>query len=232
MPCLNISGAPDGISHLASISHRSFSESVSDANGRIEVAKDMALERASDPARSYGDGPNMDLKERQLVSSQSTITTEQKSPIGARLWQKKLLYWSGFMKKTIFGDMIVRSTQKLLQFTGTENISDWIEEEQSESQTSIIVRPAPWLIMLGIKYGLQWNFQQSSIEGWKYTLRPFCPVAKDAPIFRFCEEGNLSAVRQLLCNGEASARDTAPDGCTPLHVRVYTSHSQLLARSD
>lgn len=235
MSCLSINEASNGNPHHASIWCRDFSESASNATGRIEAVKSVTFERASDAAdraHSNGEGLHMDPEERQLVSSQATITTDQRSSIGAKLWKKKQLSESYMIKQSIFGNISVRSTQQLLQFADTENVPDWIEEDQFESQTSIIIRPAPWLMMLGIKYGFHWDFQKCAIQGWKHTLRSFYPVCHDAPIFRFCSEGNLSAVRQLLSNGEASARDTDPRGCTPLHVRTYTSHSQLLARLD
>ena len=57
-------------------------------------------------------------------------------------------------------------------------------------------------------------------------LDTFRPVPDDAPIFKFCTEGLLSAVRRLLIEGQASVRDTDSRGRTALHVsRVYTYRS-------
>ena len=103
----------------------------------------------------------------------------------------------------------------------TDNREEWTGDNQSESQTSITVRPAAWLMRLGIKYGLHLDFQKCATQGWKYALRSFCPIRDDAPIFQFCSEGNLSAVRYLLSHGKASVRDTDSQGVTPLHVSFH-----------
>ena len=96
--------------------------------------------------------------------------------------------------------------------------SPYREQDQYEYKTSYIIYPAPWLIRLGFQYGLYLGFLSSSTQGWKNTLKTFCPVPDDALIFEFCRQGNLPAVRHLLSGGHASVKDTDSQGYTPLHV--------------
>ena len=68
-----------------SVSWSGSSECTSDANRRNEVAKDVAFETASEAAEHvYSElkRSHMDLEERQRVSSQRTITADQRSLIG------------------------------------------------------------------------------------------------------------------------------------------------------
>lgn len=92
------------------------------------------------------------------------------------------------------------------------------EQDQYEYRTSYTISPAPWLIRLGIRYGLHLGFLSSSTHGWKNTLQTFCPVPDNALIFDFCRQGNVPAVSSLLSGGHASVRDTNSQGYTPLHV--------------
>lgn len=94
------------------------------------------------------------------------------------------------------------------------------EQDQCEYRTSYTISPAPWLIRLGIHYGLHLGFLSSSTHGWKNTLQTFCPVPDNALIFDFCRQGNVPAVRSLLSGGHASVRDTNSQGYTPLHVSL------------
>ena len=136
------------------------------------------------------------------------------------LWTTQLLYRNDSTIKTFFGEIQIGSVTSLLKWA-TSN-TQWDEEslgdEPTEHQTSITVRPVAWLSFLRMTYGFYLDIVSSAIQGWTHTLRPFCLVPRDAPIFDFCIEGNLSAVKYLISRGEASANDTSPTGWTPLHV--------------
>lgn len=215
MSCHSIGRASIGHSHHASISYHGFAESVSGVRGRIDVAEDVAFERVSD-ATNCAPLTHMRLEEQESVSSPTEIWTDQTSlaRARARLWKKALLYQSRTIQDTFLGYISVRSAQKRLQWAGTESMADRTGDDQCESETWITVRPASWLMTLGIKYGLHLNLQRHAFQGWRHSLRSFCLVRDDAPIFEFCKKGNVSGVRQLLCNGEASVGDTNSQGET------------------
>ena len=90
--------------------------------------------------------------------------------------------------------------------------------ETHEYETTYTVYPTAWLIRLGVRLGLRLTNLSSSIRGWKYTLETFRPVPDSALIFRLCKSGNVTAVRKLLAEGNASVKDTDSFGYTPLHV--------------
>ena len=69
---------------------------------------------------------------------------------------------------------------------------------------------------LGISYGVQ--ITSRSTAGWQYSLNIFRTVPENSPIFEFCRDGNLSAVRTLLTTRNASPWDRDPMGRTPLWV--------------
>ena len=93
-------------------------------------------------------------------------------------------------------------------------------QDQYEHKMSYTIYPAPWLVRLGVHYGLHFGVLSSPTQGWKNTINTFCPVPDDALIFEFCRQGNVPAVRNLLSAGHASVRDTDSRGYTPLHVSV------------
>lgn len=76
--------------------------------------------------------------------------------------------------------------------------------------------PPRLLNKFGVSYGMQ--ITARSTAGWQYSLSIFRAVPENAPIFEFCRDGNLSAVRTLLATGNASPWDRDPTGRTPLWV--------------
>ena len=131
---------------------------------------------------------------------------------------KRTLRESGSVIEAFLGTIRAKSTTYLQTSRQTGDLVPHHEQDQYESKTSYIIHPASWLINLGINYGLHLGFLSSSAQGWKSTLKTFCPVPDDALIFVFCRQGNVPAVRDLLSGGYASIRDTDSWGYTPLHV--------------
>jgi hypothetical protein len=78
--------------------------------------------------------------------------------------------------------------------------------------------PSWWLTKVGMKYGVEANLFATA-TGWQFNFNPIRAVPDDSPIFNACRKGNLSTVRFLLSEGDASVRDTNSKGWTPLHVR-------------
>jgi len=116
------------------------------------------------------------------------------------------------------GTIRAESSTMLQTSRETDGPTPCCEENQYEHTTSYTIYPATWLIRLGFHCGLRLGFLSSSTQGWKNTMKTFCPVPDDALIFEFSKEGNLPAVRSLLSGGHASVGDTDSRGCTPLHV--------------
>ena len=133
---------------------------------------------------------------------------------------KRTLRETGSVIEAFLGTIRATSTTYLQTSRPTGDLVPHHEQDQYESRTSYIIHPASWLINLGINYGLHLGFLSSSAQGWKSTLKTFCPVPDDALIFEFCRQGNVPAVRDLLSRGYASVRDTDCGGNTPLHVSL------------
>ena len=118
------------------------------------------------------------------------------------------------------GTIRAESKTQLQTLKETNDLTPYYEQDQYEHETSYTIYPATWLIRIGIHHGLRLKFLSSSTQGWKTSLKAFCPVPDNALIFEFCKEGNVSAVRGLLSGGHASVRDTDSQGYTPLHVSL------------
>ncbi|QKX55267.1 uncharacterized protein TRUGW13939_02359 [Talaromyces rugulosus] len=97
---------------------------------------------------------------------------------------------------------------------------------QYETTTTFILYPASWLIKIGFKYGIEATTTNSK-AGWKYSISPVQAVQNDSLIFRFCESGNVDAVRELFKNKEASVVDVNSDGWRPLHFATFHGHLDL-----
>lgn len=133
-------------------------------------------------------------------------------------WVKRTLRVEKSVTEYFLATLRAESNTKLQISRDTNSLIPFCEQDQYEHETSYTVYPAPWLIRLGLQYGLRLKFHSSSTQGWKTALKAFCPVPDDALIFEFCEQGNVPAVRSLLSGGHASVRDTDSRGYTPLHV--------------
>lgn len=120
----------------------------------------------------------------------------------------------------LFGTIHTYSTTKQLQL----NILDKEESDDAEylyeHESSFMIRPATWLVKLGLNYGLRVGLFNSSVQGWKSSLHTFCVVPNDSLIFDLSRDGNVAAVKDLFLRGLASVRDTNSMGETPLHVHV------------
>jgi len=136
----------------------------------------------------------------------------------SQTWVKRTIRGERLVMKYFLGTIRVGSNTMLQTSGGTDGMTPCYEQNQYEPITSYTIYPATWLIRLGFHCGLRLGFLSSSSQGWKNTVKIFCPVPDDALIFEFSKKGNLPAVRSLLSGGHASVRDTDSQGCTPLHV--------------
>lgn len=129
-----------------------------------------------------------------------------------------------------FGTIHTYSTTRQLQSNNLEDQELDDEEHHYELQSTLMIRPAAWLINLGLNSGLRVGLFNSSVQGWKGSLNTFCAVPDDSLIFDMCRDGNLLAVKDLFSRGLASVRDTNSMGETPLHVRIH--NAELVSPSD
>lgn len=136
----------------------------------------------------------------------------------SKIWTKQPFEYCHSTIEYFFGTVYTRSIQTLMDPSDEhEEFDD--QSSHCESRTMLILRPSKWLMRIGLKYGLNVGLSNSSISGWKHTLRTFTLVPDNSPIFELSAAGNILAVKSLLASGNASARDTDSYGRTALHVR-------------
>ena len=204
MQCLNINGESEAASHMLADTQN--------------MAGHTKLDRPNSSSRPKIQ-PHSTSIETQLVADNQMLTADHLSQSTGPRWKKTLSFADDWIKTSIFGGIRIHSSLKYLHLASPDEDAKMIEKRtQSESQTSIIIQPAKWLSILGIETGFTLDFTRSSIQGWKHTLSTFRVVPSDALIFKFCEEGNLPAVRLLLSTVKASVKDTNLEGIQPLHV--------------
>ena len=146
-------------------------------------------------------------------SSQNWIVPRKKPTL------RRTVKLSKSVMEGFLGSIRAASSTILQTSRQTRELTRDREQDQYEYETSYTISPPPWLVRLGFHYGLHLGFLFST-QGWKNTLKTFCPVPDDALIFEFCKQGNVPAVMSLLSRGHASVRDTDSRGFTPLHVSL------------
>ncbi|PVH71796.1 hypothetical protein DL98DRAFT_596646 [Cadophora sp. DSE1049] len=145
-----------------------------------------------------------DVTHNLCVISPNSRNQVQKRPRTKSAWTSG----SGNSINTPFGPVKIWSRTKIRTDTCSYGSTD---EEQDKTYA---LYPSWLLRRLGISYGL-W-IQGRSTNGWQYTVQPFNAVPEDAPIFRYCQDGDVAAIKTLLSCGYASLRDRDPKGRTPL----------------
>lgn len=145
------------------------------------------------------------------IKTEAESTSESRNP-QPRDWIRYTIEERFDVLRSFLGTIYVRSRISKLQSRYFEN------RYQYEHETSFTVRPAWWLVKVGLTYIPRSILFQSTIKGWKHTLDSFRLVSDDALIFEFCSTGNLSDVQALLARGKASVKDINSRGRTALHV--------------
>ncbi|KAL3481472.1 nucleoside phosphorylase domain-containing protein [Aspergillus californicus] len=124
-------------------------------------------------------------------------------------------------RETMFGT--IRFHTQIIKHHG---IFDDEQKTQTETQTSFNFHPAPWLMRLGLRYGLK-VMAINHHRTWRYTIQPVHAIPDDSLIFTFCKSGNVDAIRELFKRGYACVIDVDTHGHTPLHIAVYWGHFEL-----
>jgi hypothetical protein len=120
--------------------------------------------------------------------------------------------WHVFLR-SLFGSVVFRIQND------TRPTSYAVSSVQHYRTTSLILHPGSWLLLWGLACGIQLSFL-SNYAGWKYVLSQIRSVPDNSLIFRLCEDGNISATRELLLRGDASVWDTDSSGRQPLYVSI------------
>ena len=139
---------------------------------------------------------------------------------------KKVLSVRGYVKQTLFGTVNTITTTRLLRPRLVDNEALDDGDYQFEHETSLKILPAQWLLKLGFNYAYNVSTFDSSTQGWQWCMKPINLVPDDASVFKFCNQGDIERVQDLISNNLASVRDVDSEGRTALHV----SHIALLLR--
>lgn len=161
------------------------------------------------------------------IPSDTFKPEEGKKVSDVKLLTKRTLRQWNTNTDYFFGTIQTCSTTKQLHsnMSGIEEVDD--EDSLYEHKSSLVIRPAAWLVSLGFNSGLRLGLFNSSVRGWQSSLNTFCAVPDDSSIFELSRDGNLSAIRGLFSKGLASVRDTNSHGKTPLYVAAESHHPEL-----
>lgn len=159
--------------------------------------------------RRIADGIPNPLLRRTLISAASQAIHSSRTEI--RRISKNRVFQS-VPHTSVFGKIIIRNQV----IERTISVGDE-SSVQSETQTSFTFHPAPWLLRLGIRYGLK-AMAVNHHKTWQYSISPVNVRPDDSLIFRFCEMGNTEAVRELFERQQATVYDVNSNGMTLLHV--------------
>lgn len=161
------------------------------------------------PIRRLQGGTNPPFLEQSVLPAGLVAgeTTHKELVTGNQLFQS-------VPYKTFFGTVYCRTEIVQRRVAIDNEIA-----EQRETRRSMVFYPASWLRRLGMRYGLN-AMASYRLGSWKYGLRPVYAVPDNSLIFRFCETGNVEAVREMFLSGEASIYDTNSWGWSLLHVSL------------
>lgn len=185
--------------------------------------KDLVQQSVAD----FKDNGEASHHDRQQDKDYSQIHSDSSSIHTVKPLGRKRICWETHCSTNhyFFGTVIIHSRTYRVPFYSNKESYNTEFEDRYEFETSLILRPPPWLLKFGLNTGIKMELSRS-IRGWKHTLNPLRTVPDDSLIFEFCNRGNIHGVRLLFARGQASPWDTDSKGCTPLHVSIR-SHPQI-----
>ena len=135
--------------------------------------------------------------------------------------------------KYFLGDLQTHTLTKKVNTSSSDQYSSSLAFDSGQTMTVHVFYPASWLVRLGLKCGFRVQLADSRFSGRVASLATFNVVSDDASIFESCRQGNVSAVRNLLVQGNASIKDSDSCGQTPLHVSLSKARwrRSLVAKS-
>ena len=136
------------------------------------------------------------------------------------------------ISRTFFGSIVTTTKTRSLKSRFVED--DVLDDEdcQYEQESSFRILPAQWLLKLGFNYTYNISTHDSSTQGWQWCIKPINLVPYDAPIFKFCKQGNLEKVRDMFSQNLASVRDVDSEGYTPLHVSLAIDRARQIYKAQ
>ena len=198
-----------------------------------EVARDFSLVQISDvpsaskDAKSYSEALSETLKgdsHQQITSNNLGDIEDTKEGTTSYSTDTKMItkrrvlkdvsgeynLWVGTLK---WRTRWIRVTHTNLAFGKIEHF---------ELETYIDLLPAQWLLARNI--GLRLS---KTSNGWDHCIRYYPHVPYDALIFKYCENGNVDGIRDLIQHKMASPWDVDPRGFTPLHVSWHQAEEHF-----
>lgn len=138
---------------------------------------------------------------------------------------------SSTTKSMVFGEMHYISTSYLIspKSTSTLDMDTGISKEQLQVETSFSFVPSWWVTRFMTARAVKIDVLKLSTQGWQANMHSFNIIPKDSPIFEFCREGNLDAVRYLIGSRKAAVNDMTEEGWTPLHFAASRSQAKICA---
>lgn len=170
---------------------------------------DQHIQSVDEGLSRIADGIPNPLLRRTLITAASQAIHSSRSEM-RKIPKQKVFHsepYTSMFGKIIFRTQVIEHTISV----GDES------SVQTETQTSFIFLPAPWLLRLGIRYGLK-AMAVNHHKTWRYSISPINVRPDDSLVFRFCEMGNTEAVRELFERQQATIYDVNSDGMTLLHV--------------
>ncbi|CZR55223.1 uncharacterized protein PAC_05110 [Phialocephala subalpina] len=177
------------------------------------------------------------LQEQNEKHGISSTTTDIHLIPCARLVGKRsgrrLLHSSSKVTRTILGEMHCTvetyTTYRIGESSSHNELEPSESKENLEVETNFSLIPSWWVVRFGMSKVFKFDIMQLSSQGWQAKMATFNLIPSKSPIFDFCRDGNLDAVRSLLKGGHASARDITPEGFTPLHAAASSCEADICA---
>ncbi|GCB20428.1 hypothetical protein AAWM_03313 [Aspergillus awamori] len=148
--------------------------------------------------RRFGDGIPNEIMRHALVPVASNMARLSRS--GIQDLQKTKLFKS-YTRRTMFGTICFQN-----QVIDHRVIAGDEYSGRTETKTAVIFHPT---------------------STWRYIIQPVHAVPDNSLIFRFCETGNVDAVRELFSRDDASVFDTDTLGWGPLHYAANRGQFEM-----
>ena len=176
--------------------------------GTDPAVRNLARDLPKDQSGNFRSPPNLE--------DDRSAHDFHRTPPRAR--QQTWRFYYHRLTQTFFGATIHTTKARSLRsgFIADDVLND--KGYPYEREESFGIMPAGWLLKLGFKCAYNFSIHDSSTQGWQFSIKPINLVPDDAPLFQYCEQGNIEKIRDLMSRNLASVRDVDSEGQTALHV--------------